>query len=126
MTERKFFTPFVDDGTMTEYVTRDGQPARVCVSNEANVINGFIWTPKYNKWVPRAWFSNGFASSYGDSKQDLFDVPVKHTRWTNVYPEDDGRYTIKGSHPSKRLADKVAGTKRIACIEVTFEEGEGL
>jgi hypothetical protein len=125
MTERKF-TPFVDDGTMTEYVTRDGQPARVCVSNGTNVITGFIWYPAYSKWVTHSWYKDGSSSHGSITKQDLFDIPVKHTRWTNVYPEDDGRYTIKGSHPSKRLADKVAGTKRVACIEVTFEEGEGL
>jgi hypothetical protein len=120
MTKRKF-TPFVDDGTMTEYVTRDGQPARVCVSNGTNVINGFIWFPTIAKWAIQAWYADGSALPWpATTEQDLFDVPVKHTRWINIYhPADEG-------YLSKKEADNYSSSERFACIKVTFEEGEGL
>jgi hypothetical protein len=117
MTERKF-TPFVDDGTMTEYVTRDGQPARVCVSNGTNVINGFIWYPTIVRWATQSWYADGSTIASSISNQDLFDIPVKHTRWFNLY--DASGYDFK------YLAEDAALPHRVACIEVTFEEGEGL
>jgi hypothetical protein len=127
MTERKF-TPFEDNG-IQEYVTRDGREAKVCVvtcdsSRERNlVIKGFV---RYNDgvWVSQSWGAGG--SSQWSRECDLFDVPVKHTRWINIYPEVNRRYSITCEFSSKRLADKVAGKERVACIEVTFEEGEGL
>jgi hypothetical protein len=124
MTERKF-TPFVEDGTMTEYITRDGQPARVCVSNGTNVINGFFWYPNINEWTTQSWYADGSASASKISNQDLFDVPVKHTRWVNVYPLGDD-YSITTSFLTKEGADRYGALHRIACIQVTFEEGEGL
>jgi hypothetical protein len=125
MTERKF-TPFEDNG-IQEYVTRDGREAKVCITtcetaSERNlVIKGFI---RYNDgvWVGQSWGATG--SSNWNGECDLFDVPVKHTRWGNVYPCGD-EYTII-TRGSLQDANKYAGISRVACIEVTFEEGEGL
>jgi hypothetical protein len=125
MTERKF-TPFVDDGTTTEYVTRDGREAKVCLESRGK-LRGFVkCISGSGEWVSIAWSMWGASlNTLEDHVVDLFDVPVKHTRWINVY-------NFSG-FPSKKLADESTIGRladnlshRIACIEVTFEEGEGL
>lgn len=47
-------------------------------------------------------------------------LPVRHKRWVNFYA-----YT-SNSHSTKELADAAATKARIACIEIEFEEGQGL
>lgn len=54
---------------------------------------------------------------------------AKHRRWVNFYPPCD----TEGRHPwrttswiSRALADQHAKPARIACIEVEFEDGQGL
>lgn len=49
---------------------------------------------------------------------DLVEVAMKHTRWINIYPGSGGE--------TKAKADAMSNNSRIACIEVTFTEGEGL
>jgi hypothetical protein len=125
MTERKF-TPFVDDGTVTKYVTRRGAEARVSISSKplnygCTVIKGFVKRPD-GEWAPTGWQIDGTCSH---TAYDLFDIPVKHTRWVNVYPSGVF-YSINTSFPTKEAADSYAAKHRVACIEVTFEEGEGL
>jgi hypothetical protein len=127
MTERKF-TPFEDNG-IQEYVTRDGREAKVCVvtcdsSLGGNlIIKGFI---RYNDgvWVSQSWGAGG--SSQWNGECDLFDVPVKHTRWVNMYPNISGTYSTVGAYMNKEGANEFARKARVACIEITFEEGEGL
>lgn len=53
---------------------------------------------------------------------NLVNTPQKLTRWLNIYP--DGRYVH--FHETRQEADESANNKRIACIKVEFEEGEGL
>jgi hypothetical protein len=125
MTERKF-TPFVDDGTMTEYVTRDGREAKVCLESRGK-LRGFVkCISGSGEWVSIAWSMWGASlNTLEDHVVDLFDVPVKNTRWVNVYPSGVF-YSINTSFPTKEAADSYAAKHRVACIEVTFEEGEGL
>jgi hypothetical protein len=126
MNERKF-TPFEDNG-IQEYVTRDGREAKVCVvtcetvSERNLVIKGFI---RYNDgvWVGQSWGATG--SSKWSRECDLFDVPVKHTLWVNIYPCGHS-HSITTSFKRKSEADSCASISRVACIEITFEEGEGL
>jgi hypothetical protein len=126
MTERKF-TPFEDNG-IQEYVTRDGREAKVCVvtcesSLERNlIIKGFVRN-RDGVWVAMYWLVDGLGKYHKD--YDLFDVPVKHTRWVNVYPLGDD-YSITTSFLTKEGADRYGALHRVACIEITFEEGEGL
>jgi hypothetical protein len=120
MTERKF-TPFVDDGSITEYMTTCGLLARVSAANSGTLF-GYIKSLGSN-WQPKLWFVDG---SCHDSGMKLHDLPVKHTGWVNIYRRTGGNYTITGDFPSKQVADKVAQRDRVACTEVTFEEGEGL
>jgi hypothetical protein len=129
MTERKF-TPFEDNG-IQEYVTRDGREAKVCVATcasslerETNKLKGFVKNPE-GVWIGLTWEFNGGSLSF--SGLDLFDVPVKHTRWVNVYSNTSGvHHTNGGLYLDKVEADGYAGKTCVACIEITFEEGEGL
>jgi hypothetical protein len=124
MTERKF-TPFEDNG-IQEYVTRDGREAKVCVATcessleRTLLIKGYIRNSD-GVWVAMYWLVDGSCSH---SAFDLFDVPVKHTRWVNF------NFTCNGSTSTifkrKSEADSCASISRVACIEITFEEGEGL
>lgn len=55
-----------------------------------------------------------------DHELDLVNVPEKHTFWLNIYEDR------QVSHPARSHADYFAGHGRIACVEVTYTEGEGL
>jgi hypothetical protein len=127
MTERKF-TPFEDNG-IQDYVTRDGREAKVCVATcessleRTLLIKGYIRN-RDGVWVAMYWLVDGLGKYHKD--YDLFDVPVKHTGWVNIYCRTGGKYTITGDFDSKQVANKVAQRGRVACVEVTFEEGEGL
>jgi hypothetical protein len=125
MTERKF-TPFEDNG-IQEYVTRDGREAKVCVAtcysslDRQLLLKGFVRNPD-GVWVGCGWEVDGLSNTA--KNLDLFDVPVKHTRWVNF------NFTCNGSTSTifkrKSEADSCASISRVACIEITFEEGEGL
>jgi hypothetical protein len=126
MTERKF-TPFEDNG-IQEYVTRDGREAKVCVatcyssSDRQLLLKGFVRNLD-GVWVGCGWEVDGLSNT--TKNLDIFDVPVKHTRWVNVYPLGDD-YSITTSFLTKEGADRYGALHRVACIEITFEEGEGL
>lgn len=50
--------------------------------------------------------------------------PEKKEGWVNIYPSGYGRM-----HPTKVQADQAVSNEpdgRIACIKITYEEGEGL
>lgn len=49
----------------------------------------------------------------------------EHSLWLNVYPEEPG-YCRAAASGSRAEADQYADSSRIACINVTFKEGEGL
>lgn len=74
-------------------------------------------------WACRRWTHDGRYLSNRKSEDDLVNVPQKHTVWLNVYARDSA--CIK-EHDTRKDADEGATRGRIACIEVTFTEGEGL
>lgn len=101
-----------------QYRTRDGREVRLQMTDAGGdwpvlgaVKSGKIWS----SWV---WASDGAASQLGRRDADLIEVKPKHVRWVNFY---EGCH-----HPSREIADRNAGSARIACIRVEFEEGEGL
>lgn len=49
----------------------------------------------------------------------------EHSLWLNVYPDEPG-YTRVAANGSRGEADHYALDNRIACLHVTFKEGEGL
>jgi hypothetical protein len=63
--------------------------------------------------------------SKASSPNDLFMAPMKHTKWLNIYPEGRTSY----AYPTKELANSNVvfdRFDRIACIQITYTEGEGL
>ena len=58
---------------------------------------------------------------------DLFMAPEKRTVWVNFYPDECHGQAGVSLFSSKEEADKRASNQtRIACVEVTFTEGQGL
>ena len=51
--------------------------------------------------------------------------PQVHEYWLNVYPKGVNKLFIV-SAPTREDADKNSTTARIACIKISFTEGEGL
>lgn len=47
-------------------------------------------------------------------------APKEKTGWINIYP-----HTL-GIHCSKEQADESSKSDRIACIQITYKEGDGL
>ncbi len=56
------------------------------------------------------------------SSFDLYMKPIKSTCWLNLH--EPRIYTLP--HLTRAEADKEANNTRVACIEVAYEEGEGL
>ena len=54
-------------------------------------------------------------------KDDLINIPEEYTVWLNIYPGGEAMY-----HAAREIADEYSTGDRIACIPVTFKEGEGL
>lgn len=52
------------------------------------------------------------------------EAPKEHSLWLNVYLDELGYITV--SRGSRAEADQYADSSRIACINITFKEGEGL
>lgn len=76
-------------------------------------------------------YENGKCIHDWESEEDLFMASKKIRGWINIYKDDElgeceSRYWF---NKDKEQADRRASrsiTNRIACIEVEFEEGQGL
>lgn len=104
--------------------TRDGRPVRIYRTDGSGIrpIHGAIKNSEGHEYVAQ-WYANG--RHYGDtikSSCDLVNVPVRHTVWVNVY----SFFQVVYLYPTKSEADQRAGADRIACVPITFTEGEGL
>ena len=51
--------------------------------------------------------------------------PKEHSLWLNIYPDEPG-YARAVANGSRAEADQYASKHRIACLHITFKEGEGL
>jgi hypothetical protein len=100
-----------------QYRTRDGREVRLLMTDgggDCPVIGAFKRCD--GVWVSCDWPASGCCSSL--SKLDLIEVKPKHVRWININPDS--------GFPTRKDADLVAWNKRMACIRIEFEEGEGL
>jgi hypothetical protein len=99
--------------------TRDGRPAKfvahVPETREEDqvvcLIDGLVCSR----------FDTGLQYVSNPSPNDLFMALVTHTRWLNLYERGD-----PFSYSSRALADEKSAENRIACIQITYTEGEGL
>ena len=111
-----------------KYRTRNGREVRIYATdgNRMYPIHGAV---KYDDgWVGHVWTEEGkYHSPDIDHFRDLVDVPTKHTRWLNINRDSAGDvWPHPGFYATKGSADHFASACRVACIEVTFHEGEGL
>lgn len=53
------------------------------------------------------------------------EEPREHSLWLNIYPDEPG-YVQATANGSRAEADVNASPRRIACLHITFKEGEGL
>lgn len=124
---------FQRTGTMTDefdpnwpygHVTRNGCKARILATDlkGKSPIAAAIEDRDLNEWVG-LFKKNGQAGHYKD-EYDLLNAPVpkrKFVKWLNVYEHDEAYF-----HNTKEEANSRKKPKRLACIKVEFEEGEGL
>lgn len=107
--------------------TRDGR--RVEIYTIAGQSKGRPVVGEYlsadHGWVVRSWTHGGHCLSEKESADDLVNVPNQHTVWVNVFSKHGAELYYGCSH-TRSDADIVFSTDRIACVEVSFTEGEGL
>jgi len=74
---------------------------------------------------PESWDVGGCYLRANRSSKDLVEVKPRVTQkyWANIYPNEAPSFYL-----NKTTADCLAGTDRMACVEIEFdfEEGEGL
>ena len=107
--------------------TRDGKPARIIATDlksDHPIVaavkdkNGDEYHYGYTK--NGHWIDDSYEGAI-----DLVNIPEKHELWVNVYDSCFGGFNLK-PHATREAADNNAREARIACLHLTFEEGEGL
>lgn len=114
-----------------EYPLRNGWKAEVYRTDGGGdyPIFGAYFDENKQEWRAATW------SEYGQiciGDPDELDLPPpskpKHAGWVNVYKAHHGERLWASLHESREDCDYSFSTsgKRIACIRIEFEEGEGL
>jgi hypothetical protein len=105
--------------------TANGKPARIITTDRKGtdfpivaliMQEGAEFVEMFNR--------NGFGYYY-----NLINIPPpKRKAWFNIYPAHTTSYesVVGFGFTSRERADRDADYKRIACLEVEYEEGEGL
>jgi len=76
----------------------------------------------------QSWTADGslVCGGYID-ELDLVEVKEKRSGWINIYSmPQQGDFRGAGMYNTRELADDRASENRIACIRVTYTDGEGL
>ena len=106
--------------------TRDGSEVNIYTTsakagNKKYPVRGEV-LKKSGFWSFESWTPEGeWSACAADSDLDLVNVPEKHVRYFNMYP-DSGKFVQPRS--SRDEADAKAAAGRIACVRVEFEEGQ--
>jgi hypothetical protein len=101
--------------------TRDGRPAKF-IAHVPGLGYPVVALVGQSSTVSQFATTGAIYSAPVEDGRDLFMTPVTHTRWLNFYPSVKYSY----AYSTKELADEHAGPDRIACIQITYTEGEGL
>lgn len=106
-----------------QYRTRGNQKTRVyCTDGGGKYpVHGAVWDEEKQEWITRTWTLNGVYRINFESDIDLIEIKPKIKGWLNVYEINDAYF-----YTTRKEADKKAVPGRIACIQIEFEEGEGL
>lgn len=102
--------------------TRNGRPARIVSTSLRGPypIAAIVSLEGGHEAVISLTPEGRFTVGDGECAFDLVNVPETHTFWLNIYENRMFR------HPSRGRANLLAEADRIACVEVTYTEGEGL
>lgn len=105
--------------------TRDGREVKIYTTKGAHKIYLIVGEHLNcgDEWEPTRWRADGTVEPNWPIERSLINVPQQHTVWINVYR---GQASMSFHHADKTSANKAFTEGRIACIEVTFQEGEGL
>ncbi len=127
--------------------TRDGRKARVVTSLEGTADQCLvvcIMQPFGKEMLGRYELDGSFWNNKANDPADLINIPAKRSGWVNVYDKPHPHLNVNDDQPvvfwsgvaaytSKADAEKWAqhafkafGLCRIACVQITFTEGEGL
>lgn len=112
-------------------ITRDGKSAKFIAHVPEAVVDARIVSLCEDQ-VPRLYCEGGRYDLYRETVFDLFMAPKKIKKFVNVYMNSKGDITA-GLYDSSITADAdarfrsmVGMASRITCVEVEFEEGQGL
>jgi hypothetical protein len=130
MAQLKPYEPGRDPNT--GYVTRDGRKVRILATDirGARVILAAIDDGGYESIY--TYFPGGRINITGDYPLDLMCTPERRTVWVNVFKTNRLGTWFGPPRPSRCEAEADFMTScyvpnsRIACVEVTYTEGEGL
>ncbi len=103
-----------------KYQTRDGRPVRIlCIDapGEEPIVGYLVYADETS--MACSWNLDGtFSRSASKSRLDLCNAKTKREGWVNIYP-DNMTSSIRSTRDE---ADDAAGTDRIACIHIEWEE----
>ncbi|PHS02420.1 MAG: hypothetical protein COA78_21100 [Blastopirellula sp.] len=107
-------------------VTRDGREVAQLVRFKCSIDETYPVTCVLDGMIERYRDSGGYSEINQNHCSDLFMAPKKLSGFVNIYiPHgEDEVFTV---HCERRHADKVAGSSRVACIDLSqFEQGYGI
>jgi len=104
------------------YITRAGEKAKIYEIYQYK-IHGAILGSTGHGWCLSHWAPDGESQVFDgeDIVGEWYDIQTRRL-WINVYHNHETIFD------DKAMADKNAGTTRVACIatEITFKQGDGL
>lgn len=112
------------------YQTRSGLPVRIyAVEDEGGYpIHGAVFVNGI--WQSHCWTDAGRNFYHGrdnDHSADLVRKRRVYEGWANVYRDESAAgFALVGGYTSKEIAGDQSAGNRIACIPITFTEGEGI
>jgi hypothetical protein len=108
--------------------TRKGRPARIICADrhwDKYPIVALV-VPSWGGEEILCYTADGRTEREDEDEDDLVNIPEKHVRWVNFYQTPRGP-AGGGEYVTRQEADEwAAGTPRLACVRIEFEEGEGL
>lgn len=108
-----------------KYKTRDGREVRILATDlKSPYPVAFVVTERDGEERTHIGYENGKVLRYTDSELDLIEVKLLRTGWVNVYGDAFG--SRKEADRRARVTSARGVHKRIACIQVTVHEGDGL